>query len=754
MILSVIAIVAHLVAAPPATGTLRGTVTDSAGHPLAGAIVTVTELGRTVSTGDDGIYAVTAIPAGKYTVVIRRSGFVPVVRRVTVDGTTTSNVMLLATALRLDPISVTATRSAISPRSSPLPENFLSGDKLRREEGVSLARSIDGLAGVRMLSTGEQTGKPIIHGLTGPRVLVLDNGSRLEDYSWSDEDGPSVDARLAERVEVVRGPASLMFGSDALGGVVNVVSPEVPDARGVAPFVHGSAETYGATNNKEVGGVLRFAGASGGLGWRVTGVGRRADIIRTPLGNTETPNGKLYDTGFNSVNGEAVIGNHYDRGDVSLRYARYGGDFGILDGPPVPADNVSGPLRRVSDDRLQLNTNTILNSSLRLETKSQYQRHLLQELLDESRTGNATPVFDLTLSTYSADVLLHHSPAGKYSWLSGTVGVSGQYQKNLTSGVAPLVPGATSTGGAAFAIETATLEKWSVTAGLRGDARQLTADANPELATTAQTRSGSALSGNFGAVYRVTGELSIAGNLGRSFRFPTLFELFTNGPHLGEGRFEVGLPAARPETSLNTDASARWQNSRVTGELTAYRNRIADYLYISPTGTNATFTDPESGEAQTLPEYRYLQAPALFTGADASAEVEVLPTLMLRGRFDLVRATNRATGEPLPLIPPTRGDLEVELHTIGGKSPRAYVSAAVQAVARQRRLGPFDTKPNGYRIFNLGTGFGQLIGGRLVNLDLRAHNALNNDYTDFLSRYKTFAFEQGRNIVLRISTGF
>ncbi len=751
MILSVIAIAAYVVAAP-AIGTLKGTITDSTGAKVAGATVTVTELGRSVQTGADGSFAFADLTAGKYTIVTRRAGFAPVVQRVTVDGETTSNVSLVATALRLDAISVTATRTAESPRTSPLPQNFLSGDKLRREEGVSLSHSIDGLAGVRMLSTGQQTGKPIIHGLTGPRVLTLDNGSRLEDYSWSDEDGPSIDARLAERVEVVRGPASLMFGSDALGGVVNVVPPEVPDARGMTSFAHGLAETYGATNNKEFGGVLRLDGASGGFGWRATAIGRKANIIRTPTGNAETADGNLYDTGFKSFNGELVVGNHHDRGDVSLRYARYGGDFGILDGPPVPEDNFSGPLRRVSDDRFQLNSNTILNPSLRLETKSQYQRHLLQELLEDSRTGDGTPVFDLLLGTYSTDLLLHHSSEGEYSWLSGTVGVSGQYQKNTTSGLAPLVPSASSTGGAVFAIETATLGQWSVMAGMRGDTRHLSAEKNSELMTSSQTRTGSALSGNFGAVYRFTNELSLAGNVGRAFRFPTLFEMFTNGPHLGEDRYETGLPSARPETSLSSDVSLRWQTPRLKGELTGYRNRIADYLYISPTGQDVTFTDPESGESETLPGYRYLQTPALFVGADVSAEVEAAPMLTVRGRFDLVHATNRATDEPLPLIPPARGDVEAELHTVG--PDRAYVNAAAQIVANQQRLGPFDTNPEGYHIFNFGAGIERAFAGRSVNLDVRVHNALDAKYTDFLSRYKTFAYEQGRNIVVRLSTGF
>src|SRR5438046_8700320 len=140
------------------------------------------------------------------------------------------------------------------------------------------------MPGVRTLSTGEQVGKPVIRGLTGPRVLVLESGQRLAHCSWRDEDGPSVDARLAERVEVIRGPASVLYGSDAIGGVINVIPKDVPDGRGRPAFMRGAAELYGATNNNEVGTVLRAEGASGGVGWSAAGSGRRAANCHTQPG--------------------------------------------------------------------------------------------------------------------------------------------------------------------------------------------------------------------------------------------------------------------------------------------------------------------------------------------------------------------------------------------------------------------------------------------------------------------------------------
>ncbi len=738
-------------AAPLLSDTLRGLVTDSAKKGLSGALVALAELGRNVATGKDGSFAFIDVPSGRYSMTVRAVGYAPVLRVITTGTAERLSFTLAPTSLRLEPITVTATREAIAPLASPLSTSALSGERLRREHEVSLAHAIDGLAGVRMLSTGGQVGKPVIRGLTGPRALVLDNGLRLEDYSWSDEDGPSIDARMAERVEVIRGPASVLYGSDALGGVINVVADEVPDARGLRSFVRGAAEVYGGANNKEIGGLLRAEGGSGAFGWRFTGIGRRADNIQTPTGNEQTPTGDIFDTGFHAINGELALGVHGEKASGSIRYERYGGDFAILDGPPVEEDNVSGPLRRLDDHRVQATTNWQLGGGTRLETKSQWQRHSLKELVGESRVGTEQPSFDLLLNTVTTDVLLHHVSG---NWLSGTIGASGMYQDNTTSGAFPLVPNATTSNGALFAFEQGTFGQWSVLAGVRGDVHRIAAESNAILALPSQVRNTSAFSGEIGLVYRPVEGLAIAGNLGRAFRSPTLFELFTNGPHLGEDRFEIGLAGAKPETSLNADLSVRWETGQFRGEIGAYRNQINNYLYIEPRGDSVAVTQ-DDGSIANFAVYQYKQTSnAVLQGVDISTEVAAHRNLTFRGRFDFVHATNEATNEPLPLIPPVRGDLEAEIHTAAANpANRAYFTVGTQMVAKQTRLGQFDEPTAGYALLHLGAGISRTFSGRQFYLDIRIRNATNRAYNDFLSRYKSFAYEQGRNVIFRLSTG-
>src|SRR5882672_165483 len=300
--------------------TLTGRVVDVGGQPVAAAIVEVTELGRSVTTTEAGEFRV-AIAPGRYTLAVRRHGFAPVVREIVVArGQAALEIVLTPSALRLEPVTVTASRQPSAVQTSPLPASALSGEALRQAQGVSLAHVVEALPGVRTLSTGAQIGKPMIRGLSGARVLVLENGSRLEDYSWSDEDGPSVETAFVRRVELIRGPASVLYGSDALGGVVNVIPEELPDANGGPRALRTGFAISGASNNAELEGAARVEGASGGWGWRLFGIGRFASSLHTPAG-------ELDNTGFSAISGEATVGTRGARGSTTLRYTRYGGEF-------------------------------------------------------------------------------------------------------------------------------------------------------------------------------------------------------------------------------------------------------------------------------------------------------------------------------------------------------------------------------------------------------------------------------------------
>lgn len=732
-----------LVASPPASARARlpvrrgsrqenvaGVVTDASGAPLQGARVLIAELERAVYTDDEGRFVVSDVPRGRYTLEVRNAGYRTSVIEAEVPADGPLRISLTTAPIPLEPLTVTAARAPLAPGSSPLPVSVLGATELHRDISVSLARTLERLAGMRTLSTGREIGKPVIRGLSGSRVLVLSDGLRLEDYAWSGEDGPAVDAAMAERIEVVRGPASVLYGADAVGGVVNVVSRALPDGNGGEGFTEGEAEVAFATNNRETDVVVRGEGARGAWGWRATATGRLAEALHTP-------EGELENTGFGSVNGEAAAVRRGSWGSVTLRYVHNGGEFKLLEeeGPPpgVEEGMEKGPERRLGDDRIQVLGNFPLGDT-RLETRLQGQRHNIVELEDDPEAlarGEfiEVPVFDLTLTTGLAEALLHHSLV---SGTSGTVGVTGKLQESSTDGVIPIVPGADQQAAGGFVLERLERGRWSLLAGLRTDVARL--DAAGEAARTFAATTWSA-----GANLDLADAVDLRASVGTAWRAPTLFELYASGPRLGEARYEIGRPDLDEERSLNVDVGLQWTGSSVRAQVSAFRNDFDGFLYIQPT----------DGIMEGYAVYRYSQADAVLRGGEASLDVEAAPWLTLSARGDYVRGTNLSQDEPLPLMPPRRLVVGAEVH--GERlGDWAWLGAEVEHVAEPGRLNPLDIGVGAYTLVHLSGGVRGSVVGRAASLDLRVRNAGDVSYRDFLSRYKAFALDPGRDVVLRV----
>ena len=634
-----------------------------------------------------------------------------------------------------------------------LSTTLLRGDQLRAVPGAPLGRAIAQIPGVRVLSTGQQVSKPVIRGLGGPRVLVADAGQRIEDYSWSEEDAPSADLALAGEVQVTRGPASLRYGSDALGGVVNVIPLPLPTAKPARPALRPMLQIDGATNNKSFGGLARFEGFGNGFGWRVAGSGRFA-------GDYSAPGGEVPHTGFLEANAEAAIGRVGAYGVTTLRLAHNGGEYQLIEaGAPAPAagEKDEGPERKSLDDRLQLSHELPLGGGASLALRGQLQRHSLVEMSDECGQPSCPPVtpgqeqvaFDLLLNTASAEAALQHTLGGI---VRGTLGVSALAQKSRSAGPVYLVPTATTHAAGAFLIEEATVARLTLSGGLRADSRRIETDTlgGPLLPSTgfqsnaARSNSWSATSADVGATLAVAGPLTLAANLGTAWRAPTLFELYANGPHLAESRYEIGDSRLDAERSHESDVSLRWRGSVVRAELGVFRNDVDDFIYVEPTAATVN----------GLRVFQHRATDARLQGGEAAIDVAIGSGL-LRARHEIVRGTDRRADAPLPLIAPARTSVGAAIGA--GLLPRApRISVDVTHVARQTRPAAADIVTGAYTTLDLGAGWGfgaslPWYGTSPVAVDLLVRNATNVRYRDFLSRYKEFADEPGRNLVLRVT---
>ncbi|HWO87920.1 MAG TPA: TonB-dependent receptor [Gemmatimonadales bacterium] len=716
-------------------GSLGGTVTDGSGNPIPGARVVVVEARRSAITDSAGRYLFINLPGGRYAVSFAAIGFRPVVRTVVVAGDrhVTLDVEMAGALVELSEIQVTASPQATTTLSSPQPISVVGVEALAEVPRLNLASALENLPGLRNLSTGAGIGKPVIRGLTSSRVLVLSDGQRVESQSWGDEHAPNLDPEDAERVEVIRGPASVLYGSEALGGVVNVVSRPLPEAIGRDPFMNAVVGLSYSSSGRQPEGTLRVEGARAGLGLRGSLTGRR-------LERTNTPDGPLFNSGSESLGGQLAVGLRGSRGSGHVSYARRRERIEIYEDP----DEAPGatPYQQVTDDRLQFEATIPLGAS-HLDFGAAAQRNDRREF---EQAGIAEPALVLTSTSVSGDVRFHHAPLGR---VGGIVGLAASRSRLTIGGEEALVPANTATQVGVFLYESAELGRFSLSGGVRLDWRGLDVESNAALGASAQRRDYSSVTGNAGAVYRLSPLLALVANIGRGYRAPTAFDLFANGVHEGTARFERGDSTLGNETSLNTDIALRLQAATISAEIGAFVNSIDGFIYPNPTGA----TDSASG----FRIFDITQGDARLTGFEAAAEWHPVGPLHLRTSVDYVRGTNRTLDQPLAFIPPLRltWGARLELGGGGGGAMRElWLSVSGETNARQERADPEDFSPPGYTLLNIGMGTTIEMGARSLVLSAQVRNALNRRYISFMNRYKFYAadsfyaLDPGRDLVL------
>jgi iron complex outermembrane receptor protein len=742
---------AYPASSPAPARTLTGRVTDTTGAALADVRVRVLEAGRGTTTDIEGKFTLAEVPSGTYGVAFSRIGYAPIVQRVTVGAEDVGlEVSMRPSAVELPEVQVTASPNATTALTSPQPTSVLAGDNLRVAQAPSLGETLNGLAGVHSINEGPAIGKPVIRGLSSSRVLVLDNGQRIETQGWGDEHSPNVETADAERIEVIRGPASVLYGSDALGGVINVVKRDLPDAIGRAPFARGQLAAAYSTNNRQPDGTARLEGAAGGLGFRTSLTGRTSDDFRTPFG-------PVFNTGNRAVAGDGALGYRGGwgsvRADVSYRDEK----------PELHDDATATPLQRIGDTRAGVTANLPIGAS-RLEVITGFERNRRREFEEAGADAVAS---GLLATSYKGDVRFHHAPLGR---LSGLVGVQTFFDDFTVSGVDQhLIPSNQARSAGVYAFEQLELNRWTLSFGGRYDYRHLevTGDPAPPVGTgtPAQIRTYNSVVGNFGALFHVSEPVALVLNVGRGFRAPQAIELFANGVHEGTIEYDVGNPDLKNETSFNTDLAVRVQSGRVNLELGGFANYISNYIYFRPTGTfdspSGTLEDPcsDPDNFSCFQKFQSVQGDARLAGLEFSAEYHPTSYLHLSSTADYTRGQNRSTDQPLPQVPPFRATYSARLEGRGNDfflSP--YVLVGGESNARQTKLDPDDVAPEGYTLANVGAGVALATGPRVVHLDVSLRNAFNKEYQSFLSRYKFAAdpvvLDPGRNLTVRVSTDF
>ena len=722
---------------------IAGRVVDSSGSPLLNVRVVVIGANRPTTTGPDGKYLVRDLSPGGYSISFAAVGFLPIIRRVTLgDRDTTVNVTMRASLIELPALQVTATPLPTSLMTSPQPTAVVGGNDLRTAQAASLGETLRGVAGIHSLSTGVGIGKPVIRGLTSNRVLVLDNGQRMETQQWGDEHGPNIETATADRVEVIKGPASVLYGSDALGGVVNVVARDLPIAEDGHPVSHGSIAGGYGFNNRSPDGSLLIEGASGRFGYRGTFSGRVGKDLRTA-------DYVLWNSGNEALAGSGTVGYRYRGGSLVVNLSNRTERISLTDEDPT-----ASPTQRIATSRARL-TAVIPTGRSHFEANVGFERNRRREFVERSSNEVA---LGLRSTTWTADGHFHHAPIGG---LNGIVGFSGLKTDFSKFGAETLIPNSTVTSGGLFAYEQLETGRWNISIGGRLDQRRLAVESDADLGVVAATKTYGSATGNLGVLYRVSDPVALVLNLGRGYRAPSSFDLYSNGVHEGTVAFERGNPNLKNETSLNTDVAVRVQSRTALLEVGAFANRIRRFIYTVPAGE----TDPESG----FEIFDVTQGNALLTGLEASVQFHPVAAIHFQAAADYTRGQNTTTQQPLPLIPPIRATYGVRFEGRSkGSLSEPYLAISGETNGKQARQDPAEAsfyaaafegagyQSHGYTLANLGGGLGIVAGGTLFRLDLMLRNVFNVAYADYLSRLKTSAPNPGigRSFSIRFSSDF
>lgn len=709
---------------PAVVGMVRG----EDGSGLARAQVVVETGSKSVATDAQGRFVVRGLRPGRHRLGISLIGYAPVRRELMLGDSADEvrvEVVLRRTALSLPGIQVTATPTGGDVRAVTQGTTQLSGKALEREMAGTLAETLRFQPGISARSMGPAASAPIIRGLTGDRVLVLQDGQRTADLAGSaDDHGVTIDPLSAQRVEVVRGPATLLYGNNALGGVVNVISGDLPTQVSSRPEWALSVQSESAHPG---GSATLRASLPVVDDWtmNVRVSGRSAGDMRIPtdplLGD------RLDNTRSRSWSGSVGVGHVGERLVAGTAFKVYDFSYGLPVAPGSEPVSLAGR-RYEATGRAELDLGSARFPLLRVDATGQEYGH---DELDGAGAVQQT----FALDTRTLNLLVRQGALGPFT--EGAWGVSGLWKQYAATGTAALTPSADSRGFGVFGFQEVAFgdRGGALQVGGRFDHYAIASRSTPKFGA-GRDRSFQALSGSIGVRVPLVQGVSAGFNFARSFRAPTVEELFSGAPHAGTGSVEFGNPDLGAERGRSAEAVLQIQTDRWNGQVAAFRNAISDYVHLVARGDTVV-------GGTTLPVFVYSQDDATLQGVEGQVEWALRQDLVVGATGDLLHA-ERSDGTPLSFMPPARlGALlrwDDGTYSLGGNVHHEF---------RQDRVGAADELPtDAHTVLRATAGVRWTRGSVVHSVTLRAENLGNTLHREATSRVKDFAPGPGRNLAL------
>jgi iron complex outermembrane receptor protein len=704
-------------------GMIKGTVSLAEKDlTLPHVTVLISQLGRSVETGDDGAYEFQNVPAGTYDLVASRAGMSSLLQSVQVMAgqTATSDFKMSLSPIRQE-ITVTATGVEVPTFESFQTVSTLDSFALAEKQAASLGEVLDNQPGVAKRSFGPGTARPVIRGFDGDRVLIMQDGVRTGTLSsQSGDHGEPIDVMSIERLEVVKGPATLLYGSNAIGGVVNAVSRHFQMKEQSQDGIRGYVSGTGGTNNKNGAGSTGFElGNHNFLLWANAGQQKTQDY---KAGKDQL----VVNSATRLTNGGIGLGWFGDRAFNSFGYTYDDGIYGI------PFEQGEEELVRLKFLRRDARFSGAVQNlgfldRFRYDFNYSGWRHKELNFIDPDDVELGT-LFDNRQYTYQFAVDQKHTQR-----LNGTLGFYGMHRNYFTQGEEAIAPPVKGNIAAVFGLEEVSFERFKLQFGGRLEDTRY----NPEVREPKTTFTGLSAAAGINIPLWMNG--AFVANYTHSYRAPALEELYNNGPHPGNLTFEVGDPNLKHESGDGVDFSLRHINDRLRAEANFYYYNMTNFVFLAPTG------EEEDG----LRVANYSQGNTRYRGTELVLNASVHPNLWVDLGLDYVSAELKTTKTPLPRIPPLRGHIGIE-----GRYRGFSVKPELVMANKQDKVFTNETETPGYTVVNLTAAYTLPARHFSHHFALNAFNLGDRLYFNHVSFIKDLAPEIGRGVRFTYSVRF
>lgn len=752
------------------TTSLSGQVTDAVDKSaLIGVSIYIPELSEGTTTDMNGNYQLNDLPAKTVTVQVSYLGHQTIIQKIDLGTTTKVNFVMQESNALINEVIVTGLSGNSLMKESPTPISVVTPSELMQTSSTNIIDAIAHNPGISQVTTGSGISKPVVRGLGYNRIVTVNDGVRQEGQQWGDEHGIEIDPQTVNSIEILKGPASLMYGSDAMAGVLIFHdAPTLP--RGT---VHADVSTEYQTNNGLFDYSLRLAGNQKGFVWGLRYSDKMAHAYKNKY------DGYVLGSQFRERALSGLLGLNRSWGYSHLKLSYYHltpsmseGDRDEATGKFVKGVMADGEEQTVIPTEDELKTygksvpfqqihhyKAVLDNSIyigqgTLKAILAYQQNRRQEYAELATPD--TPGLDFLMHTMNYD--LHYTTPLSEGW-NATAGIGGMYQRSLNKGEEVLIPAYALFDFGVFATTNYKLGAWNLSGGLRFDTRHVHSFAL-ENRFEDFSRNFNAITGSIGAVYAINDNMNLRLNLARGFRAPNLSELGSNGEHEGTFRYERGNSNLKPEHSWQMDAGWDYTSSWLSAQVALFANFIDNYVF---THRLAGVTEDD------LPVYQYTQGNAHLVGGDISVDIHPVEPLHFENAFSWVNAVQNnqpAESKYLPMTPAPRWTSELKYDFIrdGKTLNNLFAKIGLDVNFRQNHFFAADnteTATPSYTLLNAAIGTDILVKGhKIMSVCITGDNLTDRAYQSHLSRLKYAAvnpltgrqgiFNMGRNFGIKV----